>query len=145
MTARKRTRSTADGDASKNAASRSGDGQSGGDDSSAGQQGGRQQRDRNRRRHQRNRRRKSANRGSTKQPGRGAGFWGVAEDLPEPSTTVRVTDDPAAVARSLGTPHLPGHEKAAEHYFAVVYERAVQIAAAVAAAGGLIAPDDLDD
>jgi hypothetical protein len=69
----------------------------------------------------------------------------VVDELPEPSTTVRVTDDPAAVARSLGVPHLAGHEKAAEHYFAVVYERAVQIAAAVAAACGLIAPDDLTD
>jgi len=108
-----------------------------------GQQSGRA--DRNRRRNSRNRRRKSSNRGQTKQPSRGAGFWGDAEDLPDPSTTVRVTDDAAAVARSLGTPHLPGHEKAAEHYFAVVYERAVQIAAAVAAAGGLIAPDDLAD
>ena len=76
---------------------------------------------------------------------RSVGFWGEVDQLPEPTTTVRVTDDPAAVARSLGAVHLPGHEKAAEHYFAVVYERAVQTAAAVAAAGGLIAPDDLAD
>lgn len=135
MSARKRTRS--DGDAKSD--------QTGG----KGQQDppkGKDGRDRNRRRNSRNRRRKSGNRGGQpKQPGRGAGFWGVAEDLPEPSTTVRVTDDPAAVARSLGTPHLAGHEKAAEHYFAVVYERAVQIAAAVAAAAGLIAPDDLTE
>jgi hypothetical protein len=136
MTARKRTRASSKGDgkSDKQEPQKQGQGQ---------QQSGRA--DRNRRRNSRNRRRKSNNRGQTKQPSRGAGFWGEAEDLPDPSTTVRVTDDPAAVARSLGTPHLPGHEKAAEHYFAVVYERAVQIAAAVAAAGGLIAPDDLTD
>lgn len=56
---------------------------------------------------------------------------------------MRITDDPAAVARSLGAPPLPGHEKIAEHYFTVVYERAVQTAGALAAAGGLIDPATL--
>jgi hypothetical protein len=137
--ARKRTRSRNDGASQEQSAKQE---RTDGD----GGKGGAKNRDRNRRRNSRNRRRKSSNRsGQTKQPSRGAGFWGVVNELPEPSTTVRVTDDPAAVARSLGTPHLPGHEKAAEHYFAVVYERAVQIAAAVAAASGLIEPDDLTD
>jgi len=54
---------------------------------------------------------------------------------------VRITDAPAAVPRSLGLPPLPGHEAVAEHYFTVVYERAVATAGALAAAGGLI---DLD-
>ena len=70
-----------------------------------------------------------------------AGFWGEAEQLPTLHRDVRITDDPAAVPRSLGAPPLPGHEGVAEHYFTVVYERAVATAGALAAAGGLI---DLD-
>lgn len=73
----------------------------------------------------------------------GAGFWGDKGKLPDPTADVRITDDPAAVARSLGAPPLPGHEKIAEHYFTVVYERAVQTAGALAAAGGLIDPETL--
>ena len=76
-------------------------------------------------------------------PGRNdaAGFWGDPEALPRVARDVRITDDPAAVPRSLGLPPLPGHEAVAEHYFTVVYERAVATAGALAAAGGLI---DLD-
>ena len=76
-------------------------------------------------------------------PGRNdqAGFWGEAGLLPAMERDVRLTDDPAAVPRSLGPPPLPGHEAVAEHYFTVVYERAVATAGALAAAGGLI---DLD-
>jgi hypothetical protein len=70
-----------------------------------------------------------------------AGFWGEAAALPEMQRDVRITDAPAAVPRSLGPPPLPGHEAVAEHYFRVVYERAVGTAGALAAAGGLI---DLD-
>ena len=73
----------------------------------------------------------------------GAGFWGDAAKLPAPTRDVRITEEPAAVARSLGAPPLPGHENIAEHYFTVVYERAVQTAGALAAAGGLIDPDAL--
>ncbi len=67
-----------------------------------------------------------------------AGFWGDPEALPHIRQDVRITDDPAAVPRSLGQPPLPGHESVAEHYFTVVYERAVATAGALAAAGGLI-------
>jgi hypothetical protein len=76
-------------------------------------------------------------------PGRNdaAGFWGEPDLLPAMARDVRITDDPAAVPRSLGLPPLPGHEAVAEHYFTVVYERAVATAGALAAAGGLI---DLD-
>ncbi|MFP4149244.1 MAG: hypothetical protein ACLFV0_07125 [Nitriliruptoraceae bacterium] len=70
-----------------------------------------------------------------------AGFWGDGALLPELQRDVRITDAPAAVPRSLGPPPLPGHEVVAEHYFRVVYERAVGIGGALAAAGGLI---DLD-
>lgn len=65
-------------------------------------------------------------------------FWGDADQLPELRTDVRITDDPAAVPRSLGRPPLPGHEQIAEHYFTAVYDRAVATAGALAAAGGLI-------
>ena len=67
-----------------------------------------------------------------------AGFWGDPELLPAMQRDVRITDAPAAVPRSLGSPPLPGHEAVAEHYFRVVYERAVGTAGALAAAGGLI-------
>jgi hypothetical protein len=56
---------------------------------------------------------------------------------------VRITTDPAAVVRSLGRPPLSGHHNVAEHYFTAVYERAVTLASALAAAGDLVEPDDL--
>jgi hypothetical protein len=49
------------------------------------------------------------------------------------------------VVRSLGPPPLPGHETAAEHYFGAVYERAVALAGALAAAGGLLDTGEADD
>ena len=72
-----------------------------------------------------------------------ASFWGDPTALPTPHADVRMTGDPAAVPRSLGPPPLPGHETAAEHYFAAVYDRAVTTAGALAAAGGLIDPEAL--
>jgi hypothetical protein len=75
----------------------------------------------------------------------GASFWGDPARLPSPQGDVRMTADPAAVPRSLGPPPLPGHENAAEHYFAAVYDRAVTTAGALAAAGGLIDPEALAD
>jgi hypothetical protein len=72
-------------------------------------------------------------------------FWGDAAQLPEVSQDVRITDDPSALPRSLGPPPLPGHEVIAEQYFGVVYDRAVSTAGLLAAAGGLIDPDDLVD
>jgi hypothetical protein len=72
-----------------------------------------------------------------------AGFWGDQSKLPPARTDVRMTDHPAAVPQSLGPPPLPGHESIAEHYFGVVYDRAVATAGALAAAGGLIDPDAL--
>jgi len=75
----------------------------------------------------------------------GVSFWGDPAKLPSPQGDVRMTADPAAVPRSLGPPPLPGHENAAEHYFAAVYDRAVTTAGALAAAGGLIDPEALAD
>jgi hypothetical protein len=93
----------------------------------------------NRNRSNRNRRGKQQRKPDT------AGFWGDPTKLPEARSDVRITDDPAAVPRSLGPPPLPGHEKIAEHYFAAVYDRAVMTAGALAAAGGLIDPESLTD
>lgn len=86
-----------------------------------------------------NRNRRSGSRKS------GAGFWGDPTNLPEPQSDVRITDDPSAVARSLGPAPLPGHEQIAQKYFELVYDRAVTMAGALAAAGGLIDPDALAD
>lgn len=74
-----------------------------------------------------------------------AGFWGSATALPPARNDVRITPDPAATVRSLGPPPLPGHEVIAEHYFAAVYDRAVTIAGALAAVGGMIEPEELQD
>jgi hypothetical protein len=70
-------------------------------------------------------------------------FWGEPARLPRDETSVRITSDPAAVVRSLGRPPLSGHHNVAEHYFTAVYDRAVTLASALAAAGDLIEPDDL--
>lgn len=73
------------------------------------------------------------------------GFWGDADELPAPETGIRTTEDPHAVPRSLGPPPLPGHEAVAEHYFAAVYDRSINLTTALAAAGGLVDPSELTD
>ncbi len=70
-------------------------------------------------------------------------FWGDPDLLPAEKSDVRITTDPAAVPRSLGPPPLAGHDAIAEHYFAAVYDRAVTTAGALAAAGGIIEPEEL--
>ena len=72
-----------------------------------------------------------------------AEFWGDPDKLPSRGDDIRITDDPSAVPRSLGTPPLPGHEAIAQHYFRAIYDRAVTTAGALAAAGGLIDPETL--
>jgi hypothetical protein len=72
-----------------------------------------------------------------------AEYWGDNAKLPEPTSDIRITEDPAAVVRSLGRPPLPGHEHASDAYFTAVYARAVGLASALAAAGDLIEPEDL--
>jgi len=61
-------------------------------------------------------------------------FWGESvaplPGIPEPAGS----GDPSAMVRSLGKPPLPGNDNAAEHYFAVVYERAAVLAGALSAA-----------
>ena len=83
--------------------------------------------------------------GGANQRSSGIGFWGEADNMPPARQDVRISDDPSAVARSLGPAPLPGHETIAEYYFAAVYDRAVGIAGALAAVGGLIKPEDLTE
>jgi len=68
-----------------------------------------------------------------------AEFWGDPEALPEPMEHVREAADVKAVVQSLGRVPLSGQETAAEHWFALVYERAAVLAGALAAAGDLVA------
>jgi hypothetical protein len=74
-------------------------------------------------------------------------FWGH-EDVDEgggDGGTIRTIPDSTALIRSLGPPPLPGYETAAEHYFAAVFDKAAQLAVALAAASGLLATDEQDD
>lgn len=89
-----------------------------------------------------NDRRRPAPKRRRKPKGTSRRFWG--DNGPEPVTDapLRVTPDPTAVVRSLGIPPLPGQEHAHKWYFEAVYERAVRMAAALAAAGDLIEVDE---
>ncbi len=72
-----------------------------------------------------------------------AEYWGDKDALPDPTSDIRITEDPAAVVRSLGRPPLPGQDHVSEAYFTAVYGRAVGLASALAAAGDLIEPEEL--
>jgi hypothetical protein len=71
------------------------------------------------------------------------GFWGDVHTLPDARSDVRISAEPAIVPHSLGPPPLPGHETIAMHYFTAIYDRAVMLSGALAAAAGLIQPEDL--
>jgi hypothetical protein len=86
-----------------------------------------------------NRRRKAAKRTVTSPDG----FWGDPAKLPRGKPHVRIITDPSAIVRSLGRPPLSGHQNHAEGFFAAVYQRSVTLATVLAAAGDLIAPDEL--
>ena len=62
-------------------------------------------------------------------------------DILTETRPISVTTDPASTVRSLGKPPLAGRETVAEHYFEAVYQRAVAMAGALAAAGGLLGTD----
>jgi hypothetical protein len=74
-----------------------------------------------------------------------AEYWGDRAKLPQPTSDIRIAEDPTAVVRSLGRPPLPGQEHSSEAYFTAVYGRAVGLASALAAAGELIEPEELLD
>lgn len=64
-------------------------------------------------------------------------YWGSLDALPAPSEHTTTTPNPSTLLASLGRPPVPGHENASKHYFSLVYERASNLAVALAAAGGL--------
>ncbi len=76
-------------------------------------------------------------------------YWGSLDALPAPSEHTTTTPNPSTLLTSLGRPPVPGHENASKHYFSLVYERASNLAVALAAAGGLndfaVAPSNGDD
>lgn len=72
-------------------------------------------------------------------------FWGDPTAEVPPPQLVAPASEPAAVVRSLGPPPLGAHDKVAEHYFTAVYDKAVGLASALAAAGGLLATGDEDE
>ncbi len=82
-------------------------------------------------------RKKSNNRKKSFDP---QAFWGDPSSLPTPDGFETETPDPVAVVSSLGQPPLPGHGAASLHYFRLVYDRATNLGAALAMAGGI---DDL--
>ena len=64
-------------------------------------------------------------------------------ELSAEAPRISVTPDPTSTVRSLGKPPLVGREMVAEHYFEAMYQRAVAMAGALAAAGSLL--DDSDE
>ena len=64
-------------------------------------------------------------------------------ELSAETSRISVTPDATSTVRSLGKPPLVGRETVAEHYFEAVYQRAVAMAGALAAAGNLL--DDSDE
>ncbi len=73
-------------------------------------------------------------------------FWGRerADDDDQPMS-IRPSEEPTAMIRSLGPPPFPGGETLAEHYFAATYEKAAAVAIALAAASDLLDTDEPDD
>ena len=73
-------------------------------------------------------------------------FWGnVDADASETPAKIHPVDEPSVLVRSLGPPPLPGHETAALHYFDAVYEKAANLAVALAAASDLLAANDPEE
>ena len=75
-------------------------------------------------------------------------FW--APNVPDDELSglagsVRPSDSPTALVRSLGQPPLPGQNRAAGHYFDAVYLKAAHFATALATANDLIDADEADD
>ena len=64
-------------------------------------------------------------------------LWRSVPAVPAPTPIVPAAR-PSALIRSLGDPPLQGQGAVAEHYLAAVVERAAGLAAALAAAGGLL-------
>jgi hypothetical protein len=70
-------------------------------------------------------------------------FWGPEDADVQSADPVRPADHPTALIQSLGPPPLP-NGVVAQHYFQIIYERAAQLAVALAASAGLIDTDAPD-
>ncbi len=70
-----------------------------------------------------------------------AKFWGAEVDEPI-APFIRPSQDPTALLRSLGPVPLTVQEKLAAAQLLAVYEKAAQVATAVAAAAGLVEADE---
>jgi len=70
-----------------------------------------------------------------------ARFWGLEVDAPI-APFIRPSQDPTALLRSLGPIPLAVQEKLAAAQLHAVYEKATQVATAVAAAAGLVELDE---
>jgi hypothetical protein len=88
--------------------------------------------------------------GRRRKPGGGGGnkprvvdMWQPVPALPDPSPIEQVSD-PRATLRSLGDPPLAGQGAVAEHYIGAVIDKAAGLAAALAAAAGLLAEPSED-
>jgi hypothetical protein len=68
-------------------------------------------------------------------------FWGVHHEGWADIDPVRPAAQPVALVGSLGPPPLGGNQEA-DHYFALVYDRASGLAQALAASAGLLEVDD---
>jgi hypothetical protein len=86
---------------------------------------------------------KSTSRTSSNKGKSSRDFWGPEGVEEYTVNPVRPADHPTALVRSLGPLPLP-NGAVAEHYFEVVYERAAQLAIALAASAGLIEIDAPD-
>src|SRR5262245_8110004 len=78
---------------------------------------------------------------------KGTNFW--AANVPDDELvglggTVRPSDKPTSLVRSLGQPPLPGQNRAAGHYFDAVYLKAAHFATALATANELIETDEIE-
>lgn len=82
-------------------------------------------------------------RSGAKKGGGTGDLWRAVPAVPPPAPIVPASR-PSALVRSLGDPPLQGQGAVAEHYLAAVVERAAGLAAALAAAGGLLGSDDED-
>jgi hypothetical protein len=92
-----------------------------------------------------NRRRKPAARKAAPRRPTGREFWGTDNRDEEPPASIRPSDDPTAMIRSLGPPPLPSRETVAEHYFVAVYDKAASLAVALAAASSLLDTAELEE
>ena len=70
-------------------------------------------------------------------------FWG--HELTEEPASISLSEDPAAMVRSLGAPPLRGQEKTASQAFELIYQRAAHFAFGAAAAAGVADVDDDDE